>query len=95
MPFCGFHPKMVSGLATFAEGLFIATLERANAKGIGIEEAFQHEVTELGVFIEALEEEYQRVKNSDPGTREEIMRTVAHWVGEQDLPHDPNSTPLS
>jgi hypothetical protein len=80
MPFCGFHPKMVTGLATFAEGLFAATLERAEAKGITIEEAYRQEVEELGVFLEALERRYQEVKASGGEDRGAIMNEVAEWA---------------
>lgn len=87
MPFCGFHTKMVTGLAIFAEGLFTATLERAKADGIGIEDAYRREVSELGVFLEELERHYQRVKSSGNQQQREIMSTVANWVAEKDKPH--------
>ena len=86
MPFCGFHTKMVTGLAIFAEGLFAATLERAQAKGISIEEAYKQEVAELGVFLEALEQHYQCVKESSQLSRREVMSRVANWVAESDRP---------
>jgi len=80
MPFCGYHPKMVAGLATFAEGLFLATLERARAKSITIEEAYRQEVEELGAFIEALEQKYQEVRAASDLSRNEIMQSVADWA---------------
>ena len=89
MPFCGFHPKMVTGLVIFAEGLFSATVERAKGKGISIEEAFRIEVDELGVFLEALEKRYQMVKDSPDASRSETMAKVADWVGKADVPSKP------
>jgi hypothetical protein len=84
MPFCGFHPKMVTGLVIFAEGLFAATLERAQANNITIEQAYQQEVKELGIFLEALENRYQIAKDQNGISRREVMEQVAAWVGEQD-----------
>ena len=84
MPFCGFHIKMVKGLVIFSEGLFQATLERANENGMSIEDAYRHEVEELGTFLEALENEYQRVKRSSEEDRTAVMRSVAEWVGDHD-----------
>ncbi len=84
MPFCGFHTKMVTGLVIFAEGLFAATLERAQEKGVSIEQAYKDEVEELGIFLEALEKQYQRVKKSTDISRKEVMATVADWVAAKD-----------
>ena len=84
MPFCGFHTKMVTGLVIFAEGLFAATLERSKEKGIGIEEAYRQEVSELGVFLEELEGHYQRVKGTNGPSQRDTMSVVAEWVAEKD-----------
>lgn len=95
MPFCGFHIKMVKGLVIFAEGLFAATLERAEDTGMDIEHAYRHEVEELGAFLEALEEEYQRVKNATSKDRAAIMRSVAGWVAEKDMVRSEVGPPAS
>lgn len=84
MPFCGFHTKMVTGLVTFAEGLFEATLERSKAEGLSIEQAYRQEVAELGAFLEELEIQYQRIKKERAGSRKQVMAAVANWVAEKD-----------
>jgi hypothetical protein len=84
MPWCGFNLKMATGLTTFAEGLFAATIERAQKKGVTIAEAFDQEVKELAIFLEALEARYQMVKNQKNGNVKTTMREVAAWVAAKD-----------
>lgn len=86
MPFCGYNVKMVKGLTVFAEGLFSATLERAKEKRIDIHQAFKEEVTDLKVFLEALERRYQAAKRSRSGHSIRVMTDVAKWVHEKDRP---------
>ena len=66
MPFCGFNPKMIRGLAIFAEGLFEATLTRAEEEGKSIPEAFQIELRDIGLFLQAIEDKHQDLKRKVP-----------------------------
>ena len=62
MPFCGFNPKMIQGLAIFAEGLFEATVARAEEEGKTLPEAFQTELRDMGLFLQAIEDKHQELK---------------------------------
>lgn len=62
MPLCGFNPKMIEGIAIFAEGLFEATVSRANKEGLSIEQAFQIELRDIKMFLQALEDKHQELK---------------------------------
>ena len=78
MPLCGFKPKMIQGLALFSEGLFEATLERAEEEGISIEEAFQKEVKEIGLLLETLENTHQELKHTH--SAQETMKKVVEVI---------------
>lgn len=80
MPLCGFNKKMVRGIAIFAEGLFEATLQRAKDEGKSIEDAFNDEVKEISLFLEALENKHQELKkNHSP---KETMKKAVEWIDE-------------
>lgn len=80
MPFCGFNPKMVQGLGIFAQGLFEAVLERSQAEKTDIKHAFEKEVSELSLFLEALENRYQQLrKDGSP----KVMSELVEWIGEK------------
>jgi len=66
MPFCGFNPKMIRGLAIFAEGLFEATVTRADEEGKTIPDAFQTELRDIGLFLQAIEDKHQELKRKMP-----------------------------
>lgn len=74
MPFCGYNPKMVQGLAIFAQGLFEAVLERSEKEHMDIRAAFEREVSELSSFLGALEEKYQELRTlRSPKLMEELI----------------------
>jgi hypothetical protein len=75
---------MVTGLATFASGLFEATVERAKEKGISIDRAYEEEVVELGQFLEALEKKYQSVKGNGKGSNRRVLAKVVDWIAAGD-----------
>jgi len=78
MPFCGFNTKMVEGLAIFARGLFEATLDRSHREGISIDQAFEREVAEMGLLLEALETSYQKLRGqlSSPEAMHKLVETI-------------------
>ncbi len=78
MPFCGFNTKMVEGLAIFARGLFEATQDRASREGISIDQAFEREVKEMGLLLEALENSYQELRGqlSSPEAMRKLVETI-------------------
>ena len=82
MPFCGFKKKMIHGIAIFAEGLFEATLERAKEEGKSIEEAFEYEVREISMFLEALENKHQELKKNN--SQEVTMQKAVEWIDNND-----------
>ena len=82
MPLCGFNKRMITGIAIFSEGLFEATLERANESNIDIETAFRKEVADITEFLNALESEHQKLKvKHDP---QETMEKIVKWIDEKD-----------
>jgi hypothetical protein len=82
MPLCGFNTKMVQGIALFSEGLFEATLDRAEAQGVDIEQAFRTELKEITAFLEAIEKMHQETKrDSDRAT---TMTRIVRWMAEND-----------
>lgn len=62
MPLCGFNPKMIQGIAIFAEGLFEATAARAAEENKPLPEAFRTELRDIGLFLQALEDKHQELK---------------------------------
>lgn len=82
MPMCGFNKKMIRGIAIFAEGLFEATLERANEKGVDIETSFRNEVRDITEFLNALENEHQKLKITNPPR--ETMQKIVKWIDENE-----------
>lgn len=66
MPLCGFNPKMIQGIAMFAEGLFEATAARAAEEKISLPEAFKIELRDIGLFLQALEDKHQALKRQMP-----------------------------
>lgn len=84
MPLCGFNAKMIHGIAIFSEGLFEATLERANEQRIDIATAFKAEVKEIGLFLEALENKHQELRRVFPPA--ETMAKAVDWIEQNDKP---------
>jgi hypothetical protein len=82
MPLCGFNKKMIRGIAIFAEGLFEATLERANEKGVNIETSFRNEVHDISEFLNALENEHKKLKAAN--SPRETMKKIVEWIDEND-----------
>jgi len=66
MPLCGFNPKMIQGIAIFAEGLFEATVARAAEENKSLPEAFRTELRDIGLFLQALEDKHQELKQKMP-----------------------------
>ncbi len=82
MPLCGFNKKMIRGIAIFSEGLFEATIQRAEEQRVDISTAFRREVKEIGLFLEALENEHQQLKKKhSPKT---TMRKAVEWIERKD-----------
>lgn len=82
MPLCGFNSKMIDGIAVFAQGLFEATLARAEEENVSIEEAFKMEVREMSLFLEALENKHQELKRTH--SPRQSMEKAVQWIGEND-----------
>ena len=66
MPLCGFNPKMIQGIAIFAEGLFEATVARAEEEAMTLPEAFQIELRDIRLFLQAIEDRHQELKRKMP-----------------------------
>lgn len=62
MPLCGFNPKMIQGIAVFAEGLFEATVARAKEEQMSLPEAFNIELRDIRLFLQAIEDRHQELK---------------------------------
>jgi len=75
MPLCGFNPKMIHGIALFAEGLFEATAARATEEKMSLPDAFQVELRDIHLFLQALEDKHQELKRQL--SPEETARRVA------------------
>lgn len=78
MPLCGFNPKMIQGISIFAEGLFEATVARAEEEGKSLDEAFQIELRDIRLFLQAIEDKHQELKRKLPP--EEAVAGVADLV---------------
>jgi hypothetical protein len=88
MPFCGYNPKMIQGLAIFAQGLFEAVLERSEAEHIDIKAAFEHEVSELTSFLGVLEDKYQELRRD---RNPKLMTELVEWIGKDSTHSDRSS----
>lgn len=80
MPLCGFNPKMIQGIAIFAEGLFEATVARSKVEGKSLPEAFDIELRDIRLFLQAIEDKHQELKRKMPPT--EAAAGVADLVYE-------------
>jgi hypothetical protein len=89
MPFCGFNAKMVQGVGIFAQGLFEAVLDRSQRENIEIRSAFEREVSEITLFLEALENKYQELRREGRPT---AMTELADWIGEQNHSNRPEDS---
>lgn len=78
MPLCGFNPKMIQGISVFAEGLFEATVARAKEEGKSLDEAFQIELRDIRLFLQAIEDKHQELKRKMPP--EETAAGVADFA---------------
>lgn len=78
MPLCGFNPKMIQGISIFAEGLFEATVARAEEEDKSLDEAFQIELRDIRLFLRAIEDKHQELKRKLPP--EEAVAGVADLV---------------
>lgn len=79
MPLCGFNPKMIQGVAIFAQGLFEAVLARSKEEQIDVRVAFEKEVSEISLFLEALEDKYQELRRERPA---HVMTDLVDWIEE-------------
>ncbi len=80
MPLCGFNPKMIQGIAIFAQGLFEAVLARSRAEKLDIRVAFEKEVSEITLFLGALEDRYQELRRDRP---DKVMTELVDWISYQ------------
>lgn len=83
MPLCGFNAKMIHGIGVFAEGLFEATVARAKDEGRSISEAFDIELRDIALFLQALEDRHQELKQRLPPKEaaEGVADLVYGWEG--------------
>ena len=81
MPMCGFSPKMLQGLTMFAQGLYDSALVRSQEKRISIEAAMEAEIHEMNVFLAALDEHYDELK--ERMSVDQAMRNLTQWTQEQ------------
>src|SRR5438876_328161 len=58
MPICGFNAKMIQGIAQFSEGLFEATVAKADQKSQDPPAAVRNELAEIDLFLRELERRY-------------------------------------
>jgi hypothetical protein len=79
MPLCGFNQKMIKGISMFAEGLFEATVARADEEKMSLPEAFKIELRDIGLFLQALEDKHQEVKrHMPPEQAAAVVADLAH-----------------
>ena len=75
-PFCGFNPKMLTGLTQFSQGLYEQALKRAKEEGISLERAFEIEVQEMNVFFAELDRKYYEELRPQYDVAEAIRKLV-------------------
>jgi hypothetical protein len=80
MPLCGFNPKMIQGVAIFAQGLFEAVLDRAKNENLEVPVAFEREIAELSVFLKALEDKYQDLRGERSPA---VMTELVDWIAQR------------
>ena len=78
MPLCGFKPGMLKGLTMFAQGLYEAAVDRAEMDHIGVEAAMKREISEMNVFLAALDEKYEELRETTEV--DEAMRALVSWA---------------
>lgn len=83
MPICGFNEKMLKGLVLFAQGLYEVVQEKAQERGVSIEQGMEQEIHEMNVFLPALDEEYERLRETK-GV-DEAMRALVKWAAQYGL----------
>jgi len=83
MPLCGFNQKMIQGIAMFAEGLFEATAARAAEEKMTLTEAFKIELRDIGLFLQALEDKHQELKQRMPPKEAAagVAELASKWPG--------------
>ncbi len=82
MPFCGFNPTMIHGLAEFTKGLYEQALKRSHEENISIERAFEIEVAEMTIFLAKLDERYYnelRPKHDVVTAQEKLIEWAAFY----------------
>jgi hypothetical protein len=80
---CGFSPKMLQGLTMFAQGLYESAVTRSHEKKISIEAAMEAEIHEMNVFLAALDEHYDELK--ERMSVDDAMRGLTLWTEQQKL----------
>ncbi len=85
MPLCGFNAKMIQGIAIFAEGLFEATVTRAKEEGKSLPEAFDIELRDIRLFLQAIEDKHQELKKKMPpaDAAAGVVEVVYEWRGSE------------
>jgi len=78
MALCGFNPKMLKGLALFAQGLYEQALKRSKKDNISIERAFELEVEEMNIFLPKLDAKYYDDLRPTHNV-EESMEKLIEW----------------
>ncbi len=78
MPLCGFTPKMLQGLTTFAQGLYEQAHKLSNEQGIPLEQAMEKEIHEMNVFLAALDQRYEELRKTR--SVDAAMVELAKWT---------------
>ena len=78
MPMCGFNPKILEGLALFAQGVYESALRLAKERDVSIEDAMEIEIREMGVFLAALDERYDELRKTR--SVDVAMVELAKWT---------------
>lgn len=81
MPLCGFNDQMLKGLTLFAQGLYKSAVKRAAEEDVNVEEAMEREIHEMNVFLAALDEHYEALRNTMDV--DEAMHGLIAWTERQ------------
>lgn len=66
MPMCGFNPQMLKGLTLFGQGLYASAIRLSKERKVPLERAMEIEIEEMNVFLAALDERYDELRETQP-----------------------------
>lgn len=81
MPMCGFNSRMLKGLTEFAQGLYEQALRLSQEQGISLQDAMEKEIHEMNVFLAALDERYEELRETRPV--DAAMQDLTKWAEER------------